>query len=48
MHCFVVLTQPPGLLAYLDSADAVPVHETDKLHTRDNVKLAQVNKPLKY
>ncbi|KAK6166630.1 hypothetical protein SNE40_023278 [Patella caerulea] len=32
---------PSGLLAYLDSADKVPVNEVDKLHVRDNVKLAQ-------
>ncbi|KAL8571849.1 DnaJ subfamily C member 13 [Nucella lapillus] len=32
---------PSGLLGYLDSADAVPVSETDRLHVRDNVKLAQ-------
>jgi hypothetical protein len=34
--------QPSGLLAYLDSQDEVPVNETDRLHVRDNVKLAQV------
>ncbi|KAK3083199.1 hypothetical protein FSP39_016526 [Pinctada imbricata] len=32
---------PPGLLSYMDSTDEVPIHETDKLHVRDNVKLAQ-------
>ncbi|KAK7507621.1 hypothetical protein BaRGS_00001556 [Batillaria attramentaria] len=32
---------PSGLLAYLDSTDEVPVNETDRLHVRDNVKLAQ-------
>ncbi|XP_076446613.1 dnaJ homolog subfamily C member 13-like isoform X1 [Babylonia areolata] len=32
---------PSGLLAYLDSPDDVPVSETDRLHVRDNVKLAQ-------
>ncbi|XP_053386463.1 dnaJ homolog subfamily C member 13-like isoform X2 [Mercenaria mercenaria] len=32
---------PSGLLGYLDSADEVPIHEDDKLHIRDNVKLAQ-------
>ncbi|ESP01913.1 hypothetical protein LOTGIDRAFT_180237 [Lottia gigantea] len=32
---------PSGLLAYLDSTEPVPIHEADKLHVRDNVKLAQ-------
>ncbi|XP_076459341.1 dnaJ homolog subfamily C member 13-like isoform X2 [Babylonia areolata] len=32
---------PSGLLAYLDSPDQVPVNETDRLHVRDNLKLAQ-------
>ncbi|XP_023933252.1 dnaJ homolog subfamily C member 13-like [Lingula anatina] len=32
---------PSGLLVYLDSTDEVPEHEEDKLHVRDNVKLAQ-------
>ncbi|XP_056011194.1 dnaJ homolog subfamily C member 13-like isoform X2 [Ostrea edulis] len=32
---------PSGLLVYLDSDAEVPIHETDKLHVRDNVKLAQ-------
>ncbi|XP_052814797.1 dnaJ homolog subfamily C member 13-like isoform X2 [Mya arenaria] len=32
---------PSGLLLYLDSADDVPEHEDDRLHIRDNVKLAQ-------
>ncbi|KAJ8321004.1 hypothetical protein KUTeg_002591 [Tegillarca granosa] len=32
---------PSGLLSYLDSSDDVPVTEEDKLHVRDNVKLAQ-------
>ncbi|XP_005092836.1 dnaJ homolog subfamily C member 13 isoform X2 [Aplysia californica] len=32
---------PSGLLTYLDSADDVPMSETDRLHIRDNVKLAQ-------
>ncbi|GAB1606314.1 dnaJ homolog subfamily C member 13-like isoform X2 [Argonauta hians] len=32
---------PSGLLAYLDSTDEVPTVEEDKLHVRDNVKLAQ-------
>lgn len=34
--------QPSGLLLYLDSDAEVPTHEDDKLHVRDNVKLAQV------
>lgn len=34
--------QPSGLLSYLDSDAEVPTHEDDKLHVRDNVKLAQV------
>ncbi|KAK0045772.1 dnaJ subfamily C member 13-like isoform X1 [Biomphalaria pfeifferi] len=32
---------PTGLMLYLDSSDDVPVTETDRLHIRDNVKLAQ-------
>lgn len=32
--------QPSGLLSYLDSSDEVPEKETDRLHNRDNVKLA--------
>ncbi|BFZ15550.1 hypothetical protein BsWGS_18589 [Bradybaena similaris] len=32
---------PSGLLIYLDSPDEVPITETDRLHIRDNVKLAQ-------
>lgn len=32
---------PSGLLAYLDSTEEVPVNETDRLHVRDNLKLAQ-------
>lgn len=32
---------PSGLLSYLDSDAEVPTHEDDKLHVRDNVKLAQ-------
>ncbi|KAL5005925.1 hypothetical protein ScPMuIL_017083 [Solemya velum] len=32
---------PDGLLLFLDSSDDVPVIESDKLHVRDNVKLAQ-------
>lgn len=32
---------PSGLLLYLDSADEVPSTEKDRLHIRDNVKLAQ-------
>ena len=30
------------MLLYLDSTDDVPEHEDDRLHVRDNVKLAQV------
>ncbi|XP_025080789.1 dnaJ homolog subfamily C member 13-like isoform X2 [Pomacea canaliculata] len=32
---------PSGLLAYLDSTDQVPLHESDRLHVRDNVQIAQ-------
>ncbi|KAH3718782.1 hypothetical protein DPMN_061589, partial [Dreissena polymorpha] len=32
---------PSGLLTYLDSTDSVPVNEEDKLHVRDNLKIAQ-------
>ncbi|KAG8516257.1 DnaJ subfamily C member 13, partial [Galemys pyrenaicus] len=31
---------PPGLLAYLDSSDPVPEKDTDRMHVRDNVKIA--------
>lgn len=41
IDCFFVW-QPSGLLLYLDSDAEVPTHEDDKLHVRDNVKLAQV------
>ena len=40
---FFGFLQPSGLLAYLDSPEEVPVNETDRLHVRDNVKLAQVS-----
>ncbi|KAL8616890.1 hypothetical protein ACOMHN_041809 [Nucella lapillus] len=32
---------PSGLLAFLDCPDKVPVREVDRLHVRDNVKVAQ-------
>lgn len=32
---------PPGLLIYLDSTEKVPNKETDLLHIRDNLQLAQ-------
>ncbi|KAI0215551.1 DnaJ-like subfamily C member 13 [Lamellibrachia satsuma] len=32
---------PAGLLAFLDSTDEVPADDIDRLHVRDNVKLAQ-------
>ncbi|GAB0184323.1 dnaJ subfamily C member 13 [Grus japonensis] len=31
---------PPGLLAYLDSADPVPEKDADRMHVRDNLKIA--------
>ncbi|XP_064647249.1 dnaJ homolog subfamily C member 13-like isoform X1 [Lineus longissimus] len=31
---------PSGLMAYLDSMDPVPENEEDRLHTRDNLKMA--------
>ncbi|XP_069504815.1 dnaJ homolog subfamily C member 13 isoform X2 [Ambystoma mexicanum] len=31
---------PPGLLAYLDSTDPVPEKDIDRMHIRDNVKIA--------
>ncbi|XP_059584765.1 dnaJ homolog subfamily C member 13 isoform X1 [Alligator mississippiensis] len=31
---------PPGLLAYLDSADSVPERDADRMHVRDNLKIA--------
>ncbi|XP_073686489.1 dnaJ homolog subfamily C member 13 isoform X1 [Garra rufa] len=31
---------PTGLLAYLDSSDAVPEKDVDRMHIRDNVKIA--------
>ncbi|KAK2499613.1 hypothetical protein MC885_004710, partial [Smutsia gigantea] len=34
------LFQPPGLLAYLDSSDPVPEKDADRMHVRDNVKIA--------
>ena len=34
--------QPTGLLAYLDSPDAVPEKDVDRMHIRDNVKIATV------
>ncbi|XP_012892866.1 PREDICTED: dnaJ homolog subfamily C member 13-like, partial [Dipodomys ordii] len=36
---------PPGLLAYLDSSDAVPEKDADRMHVRDNVKIAMVSTP---
>ncbi|XP_069068012.1 dnaJ homolog subfamily C member 13 isoform X2 [Pleurodeles waltl] len=31
---------PPGLLVYLDSTDPVPEKDIDRMHVRDNVKIA--------
>uniref|UniRef100_A0A6I8R119 DnaJ heat shock protein family (Hsp40) member C13 n=1 Tax=Xenopus tropicalis TaxID=8364 RepID=A0A6I8R119_XENTR len=31
---------PPGLLAYLDSTDPVPEKDIDRMHIRDNLKIA--------
>ncbi|XP_053322304.1 dnaJ homolog subfamily C member 13 [Spea bombifrons] len=31
---------PPGLLAYLDSPDLVPEKDVDRMHIRDNLKIA--------
>lgn len=41
-NVYVIITffQPSGLLSYLDSADEIPEKERDRLHNRDNVKLA--------
>lgn len=38
----VVVFQPTGLLAYLDSSDPVPEKDVDRMHIRDNVKIATV------
>ncbi|XP_056298019.1 dnaJ homolog subfamily C member 13-like [Pseudoliparis swirei] len=35
---------PTGLLAYLDSPDPVPEKDMDRMHIRDNLKLAQLNR----
>lgn len=37
------LLQPTGLLAYLDSSDPVPEKDLDRMHIRDNLKIASVN-----
>lgn len=34
--------QPTGLLAYLDSSDPVPEKDVDRMHIRDNLKIASV------
>ncbi|KAF3827137.1 hypothetical protein GH733_002623 [Mirounga leonina] len=34
------IIEPPGLLAYLDSSDPVPEKDADRMHVRDNVKIA--------
>ena len=39
---------PSGLLAYLDSDAEVPEDDMDRLHIRDNLKLAQVGSRLWY
>ena len=44
----VLLFQPAGLLAFLDSTDEVPADDIDRLHIRDNVKLAQACVSLVY
>ncbi|KAI4900905.1 hypothetical protein NFI96_029725 [Prochilodus magdalenae] len=33
-------TEPTGLLAYLDSEDSVPEKDVDRMHIRDNLKIA--------
>jgi len=38
--------QPAGLLAYLESDEAVPDDDIDRINIRDNLKLAQVCVPL--
>lgn len=40
------MSQPPGLLSYLDSTDKVPVISRDLINIRDNLKIAndQMNK----
>lgn len=37
MHFF----QPPGLLAFLESKETVPLDDIDRLNTRDNLKIAE-------
>ncbi|CAG05511.1 unnamed protein product [Tetraodon nigroviridis] len=34
------IIEPTGLLAYLDSSDAVPEKDVDRMHIRDNLKIA--------
>lgn len=36
-------SQPTGLLAYLDSPDSVPEKDVDRMHIRDNLKMATVS-----
>lgn len=33
--------QPPGLLAFLESKETVPLDDIDRLNTRDNLKIAE-------
>ena len=40
--CKICFLKPTGLLNYLDSEDDVPDDDVDRLHSRDNLKLAQV------
>lgn len=40
---FALCLQPTGLLAYLDSSDSVPEKDVDRMHIRDNLKLATVS-----
>ena len=37
---FFIFFQPAGLLVYLHSADSTPTREVDRLHVRDNLKMA--------
>lgn len=35
------VSKPSGLLAFLDSKEAVPLDDIDRLNTRDNLKMAE-------
>lgn len=40
---YALCLQPTGLLAYLDSPDPVPEKDVDRMHIRDNLKIATVS-----